>query len=83
MLIRGRQIDGDGELRFPDGGSRAELRLDGPGDGKDPAVPNPDGSDDPSWRYFGLQTTVPAAGCYAAQVDGWNFSALLIMPARV
>jgi hypothetical protein len=83
VLIRGWRIDGDGELRFPYDGGQTELRLDGPGDGKDPAVPNPDGSNDPEWRYFSLQTTVAAAGCYAVQVDGWNFSALLIMPARV
>ena len=82
VLIRGWRIDGDEELRFPYDGSQTELRLDGPGDGKDPAVPNPDGSDDPTWRYFSLQTRVPTAGCYAVQVDGWNFSALLIMPAR-
>lgn len=82
VLIRGRRIDGEGELRFPYDGSLTELRLDGPGGGKDPAVPNPDGSDDPNWRYFSLQTTVPAAGCYAVQIDGWNFSALLVMPAR-
>lgn len=83
VLIRGHRLDGAGELRFPYDGSQRELRLDGPGDGKDPAVPNPDGSADPDWRYFSLATRVPAAGCYAVQVDGWNFSEVLVMPARL
>ena len=83
VLIRGHRLDSDGELRFPYDGSRDELRLEGPGGGKDPEIRNPDGSNDPDWRYFSLATRVPAAGCYAVQVDGWNFSALLIMPARV
>jgi hypothetical protein len=83
VLIRGHRLDGDGELRFPYDGSQTELRLDGPGGGKDPTVPNPDGSGNPAWRYFSLDTLVPASGCYAVQIDGWNFSALLIMPAEL
>lgn len=85
VLIRGGQLDGHDELRFFDEpGSPTivtELHLDGQPD--DTLVPL---SDDapffPGWRYWGMTTLVRAPGCYAVQIDGWNFSEVVIVAAR-
>jgi hypothetical protein len=82
VLIRGQRIDSPGELRFPYDGSSTELRLDEDASAGDPQVPHPDGTHDPGWRYRGLQAVVPAAGCYAVQIDGRIFGEVLVMPTR-
>jgi hypothetical protein len=70
-IVRGRQIDGLGALRFdqgPDWSNKlhAELRLVGPY-----ALLNP------------AATFLRSPGCYAYQVDGRGFSYLIVFEARV
>jgi hypothetical protein len=72
ILIRGRQIDGSEVLRFgPEatGGLTDELHLAGSGE-----VPNSGG-----WRSWGLETFLRKPGCYAVQIDGWNFSESIVL----
>jgi hypothetical protein len=69
-IVRGRQIDGPGELRFDQGPDwswklHRELRLVGPF-----ALLNP------------AATFLRAPGCYAYQVDGRGFSYLIVFEAR-
>jgi hypothetical protein len=70
-IVRGRQIDGPGVLRFdqgPDWSRRlhSELRLVGPY-----ALLNP------------AATFLRSPGCYAYQVEGRAFSYLIVFEARV
>jgi hypothetical protein len=69
-IVRGRQLDGAGELRFDQGPSwsnklHRELRLDGPYPRLNPAA-----------------TFLRNPGCYAYQVDGRGFSYLIVFEAR-
>ena len=69
VLVRGRQIDGPHGLRF-DAPMTRERKLQGPtGDGR-------------VRRYPGY-TRVQAPGCYAYQIDGANFSRVIVFKARV
>jgi hypothetical protein len=81
ILVRGRQIDGPNLVLFNGGidqnqfvGSWSnaplltELRL----------VGNPDGL---TWSYWGTYTRLLAPGCYAYQVDGLDFSYIIIFRA--
>ena len=72
-LIRGHQVDGNGELRFglstePD----TELLLHGAG-----ASPNADG-----WRDFPSATRVQHTGCYAYQIDTASTSTIVVIAIR-
>jgi hypothetical protein len=72
-LVRGRQVDGPGELRFNEGPSPAsELRL-----GTDNAVP----SATAGWREWRTYTRLRGPGCYAYQVDAPGFSHLIYFRA--
>ena len=69
-IVRGRQVDGPGVLRFDQGPSwtnklHAELRLIGPYADLNPAA-----------------TFLRGPGCYAYQVDGRGFSYLIVFEAR-
>jgi len=69
-IVRGRQLDGTGELRFDQGPTwtnklHEELRLVGPYAGLNPAA-----------------TFLRAPGCYAYQVDGRGFSYLIVFEAQ-
>jgi hypothetical protein len=69
-IVRGRQLDGSGELRFDQGPNwtnklHGELRLVGPYGLLNPAA-----------------TFLRAPGCYAYQVDGRGFSYHIIFEAR-
>jgi hypothetical protein len=77
VLIRGHQIDGDGELRFgqsvdPD----AELVLHGPGASQGP------GTDRSGWRGFPSTTRVRHPGCYAYQIDSTSTSTIVVISVR-
>jgi hypothetical protein len=69
-IVRGRQLDGPGVLRFDQGPQwsgelLAELRLVGPYAGLNPAA-----------------TFLRGPGCYAYQVDGRGFSYTIVFTAR-
>ena len=69
-IVRGRQLDGDGQLRFDwgptwSGRLHEELRLVGPYPRLNPAA-----------------TFLRGPGCYAYQVDGRGFSYLIVFEAR-
>lgn len=74
ILIRGRQLDGNhavgfGQLLIP----YAELQF-------------PAGHGDPSqggWRAWPSETRLRAPGCYAWQVDGTDFSEVIVFRAVV
>jgi hypothetical protein len=72
VLVRGRQIDGSGSMRFGFGRRlfvrRPQLRLG-------PAIK-------PGWRLAGSYTFVHGAGCYAFQVDGLSFSRILVFEVK-
>ena len=69
VLVRGRQVDGNHELRF-DAPMTRERKLYGATGG------------DPVRRYPGY-TRVQAPGCYAYQVDGAAFSRVIVFEARI
>jgi hypothetical protein len=72
VLIRGRQIDGTESLKFgPAEAHRLvdELRLSG----------NGEQLGDDGWRVWGLKTFLRAPGCYAVQIDGFNFSTTIVL----
>lgn len=77
-LIRGRQLDGPNELRFAgDGdvtGPVAELRF--------PIATNAYASNLPEgWRFQPSAVGFRAPGCYAFQIDGINFTRMIVFRA--
>ena len=73
ILIRGGQLDGPNAVRFDEGADPpAELRLDRPAGFS---------VDAPGWRTWVAYTRVRAAGCYAYQVDGEDFSDVIVFQA--
>jgi hypothetical protein len=74
VLVRGRQLDGKDEVRFGAGPAPvAELQLDTATSSGSAAL----------WRDWPGYTRVRAPGCYAYQVDGSNFSIVIVFQARV
>lgn len=74
VLIRGRQLDGPDEVRFEWGADpAAELRLPADEAGGSVAVPG--------WRSWNGFTRLRAPGCYAVQVDGIDFSVVIVFQA--
>ncbi|PZS02066.1 MAG: hypothetical protein DLM69_04385 [Candidatus Chloroheliales bacterium] len=72
ILIRGQQLDGANELRFESGADPArELRLH----------TNEGGSTTSGWYNWPSYTRIRAAGCYAWQVDGLDFTAVIVFKA--
>ncbi len=69
VIVRGRQIDGDSQLRF-DHRRLAELRL--------PGAPAGAGR----WRYYPSYTALLGPGCFAVQIDGRGFSDIVVFAAR-
>lgn len=73
LLVRGKQLDGPNELRFESGANPpAELQLPSAGGGS---------QQDPGWRFWPSYTRVRAPGCYAWQVDGLDFTEVIIFQA--
>lgn len=77
VLIRGRRLDGPGELRFGDGTEPASD-LAFPAGERGTAS----SSDAPDWRNWPSYTRVRAPGCYAYQVDGLDFTEVIPFVAR-
>ena len=70
VLVRGRRIGGPDNLRFAIGyRPTTELRL----------RPAPSRT---GWRYTPTATVIPKSGCYALQIDGNNFSRVVVFLAR-
>lgn len=69
VLVRARQLDGDGMVRFWADGQYGleELRLPVDGWATSPEV-------DPSWRQWPSSTGAQTAGCYGYQIDGLDFT---------
>lgn len=72
-LVRGGRLDGAGEVRFGTGPDpAAELRLGRKGGTVAGA---------PGWRHWPSYTRLRAPGCYAYQVDGEDFTAVIVFEA--
>jgi hypothetical protein len=77
VLVRGRALDGSGtvELALGDAPRADQLRLPGAGSGA------ASGDQPPGWRDWPSYTQVPNPGCYAYQVDGADFSEVIVFEA--
>ena len=74
-LIRGYQVDGTNEVRFERGAEPpAELQFPLEGSGSSPDL-------EPGWRQLPSYNRVRAPGCYAYQVDGLDFSEVILFEA--
>lgn len=69
LLIRGRQLDGPGEIRFTFGREKRIHRW-GTGSGA------------PGWGMLASTEWVRAPGCYGFQLDGRRFSRILVFRAE-
>jgi hypothetical protein len=75
VLLRGRQLDGQNEVRFGYGDVPRDSSLL-------TAAPDPQGNE--GWTNAGLgYTRVRSDGCYAVQADGTTFSEIIVFRARV
>jgi hypothetical protein len=71
FLVRGRQLDGPRLVRFGAGRlPAASIELSTPGA---TSIGEPDG-----WRAWPSYTRLEAAGCYPYQVDGTDFSTVIV-----
>jgi hypothetical protein len=73
VLIRGRQLDGPHTPTFGEGGSLVDPLLS--------AGPTVNGEN--GFREWPGATWVPRPGCYAWQVDGTNFSQVIVFRAAL
>jgi len=74
-LIRGYQVDGTNEVRFERGADPpAELQFPAEGAGWSPDL-------ELGWRQLPSYTRLRAPGCYAYQVDGLDFSEVILFEA--
>jgi hypothetical protein len=76
VLVRGRRIDSDGDIRFGFGADLGapELQLTvEPWAGTEGL---PDG-----WRLYPSTTGVQAPGCFAYQIDGTSFTTTIVFQA--
>ena len=72
VLVRGRRLDGAGEVHFGPGADPGpELRLD-PASNVNSAA---------GWHDWPAYTRVRVAGCYAYQVDGLGFRQVIVFTA--
>lgn len=76
VLVRGRRVDGHGEVRFQVGRERPRHDLH---------LPTAAGRRS-HWRYFPTASVLTAAGCWAFQIDAAKFSRVVVFrvvaPAR-
>jgi len=71
VLIRGRQLDGPHEVRFDEGDVPPKQIW----------MPAEDAPDE-RWRERPSYTRVRGSGCYGYQVDGPNFSLVIVFEVR-
>jgi hypothetical protein len=72
VLIRGHQLDGPHLLGFSLANSSARSDLQFP----------PRGRNHGGWRDWPSDTRLRAPGCYGYQVDGTNFSTVIVFRAK-
>jgi hypothetical protein len=73
-LIRGRQLDGPGEVFFSNSRRVSELRFE-----LDTRVRA--GASDQGWRYLPSTVNVEGPGCYGLQIDGPGWTSTIVMRA--
>jgi hypothetical protein len=76
VLIRGRRLDGPEALRFGQPGLARELRIPRHVDVSWAGQP-------PGSRGFPSYLRIHASGCYAVQIDGTNFSRVVVFSASL
>lgn len=75
ILIRGEQMDGSNQVRFGQGSAVILQELAFPAHSAD----NWEGG----WRNFPSYTRLRAPGCYAYQVDGADFTDVIVFEAAI
>jgi hypothetical protein len=77
VLIRGSRLDGPGNVQFATGSAAPtnEFRL------LEPGASSP--GEGAGWREWPSYTEVPQPGCYAYQVDGIDFSSVVVFAVVV
>ena len=71
VLIRGRKLDGSGKIVFGEGPSLIDPQL--------PPEPTINGTN--GWREWPGGTFIHSFGCYAWQIDGTDFSNVIVFKA--
>ena len=72
ILIRGRQIDGNGKLRFSAAGPKLQDKF---------ALVAPNRGADSEWSFWPAEMSIPHAGCYAIQIDTLIGSEVVVFEA--
>lgn len=72
VVVRARRLDGPGQIEFDVGGPNITTLVIPPG---------PTLNENRGWRYALGGTYVKSPGCYAWQVDGLNFSDVIVVHA--
>jgi hypothetical protein len=74
ILVRGRRLDGTGELRFSrdEADALPEMQL----------APGNPANAYRGWRQWPAFTRIPEPGCYGWQIDGTDFSVILVFEAQ-
>ena len=76
ILIRGRRLDQAGQIAFGGEPPAGEPEL------VDPQLPpGPSANGTGGWREWPGGNLIPRLGCYAWQIDGTNFSSVIIFKA--
>jgi hypothetical protein len=73
LLIRGRRLDAPGQIVMGEGPTVIDPQL----------PPGPTVNDYNSWRTWPGGTYVRAPGCYGWQVDGENFTTVIVFRAML
>jgi hypothetical protein len=76
ILMRGRRLDRAGKIAFGGEPPSGEPELVDP---QLPPGPSANGTD--GWREWPGGNLIPALGCYAFQIDGTNFSSVIVFRA--
>jgi hypothetical protein len=82
VLVRGRQLDGSGVLTFHGGLDQASYHGDWAKAPNLPALRLMADAHEPAWAPLLTWVNVPGEGCYGYQVDGSNFSYIIVFLGR-
>ncbi len=81
VLIRGQQLNGNNPLRFNGGLGQVSSNPQGTEPVLNNLVLNAQQAQNSSWASFITFTRLQAPGCYGIQVDGQNFSEVIVFQA--